>query len=202
MAFLSLWGVRGNVGLTDTVNRALNAVQKNGDVMTGNLFLKSDNRLHLGFCNEDGNVRMYIYQDKGGDGIRINNGVQGGGDFVLRKDGGLTLGSGAQIAPNGDVYGGVWGNQWISTWINNCFAARDNNINLRATINWVNQNFVQNIDLTAPQTIQFWDGRGYPRGTDGAAIYNFMMVGGSSNVGWFEVRYTRKLINGIWNVIN
>ncbi|ECO1612300.1 hypothetical protein AHT45_18710 [Salmonella enterica subsp. enterica serovar Paratyphi B] len=109
---------------------------------------------------------------------------------------------GAITAINGDVYGGVWGNQWISTWLNNCFAARDNNINLRATIDWVRQNFVQNIDLTAPQTIQFWDGRGYPRGTDGAAMYNLSMVGGSSNVGWFEVRYTRKLINGTWNVIN
>lgn len=196
-----------NLGLTEAVNRALNAVQKTGDIMTGNLFLKSDNRLHLGFCNEDGNVRMYIYQDKGGDGVRINNGVQGGGDFVLGKNSEfyspshIHAGS-AVLNANGDTYGSVWGNQYISTWLNNCFAARDNNINLRATIDWVNQNFVQNIDLTAPQTIQFWDGRGYPRGTDGAAIYNFMMVGGSSNVGWFEVRYTRKLINGIWNVIN
>ncbi|HAU2963968.1 TPA: hypothetical protein JC768_002883 [Salmonella enterica subsp. diarizonae] len=206
MAFLSLWGVRGNVGLTEAVNRALNAVQKNGDIMTGNLFLKSDARLHLGFCNEDGSVRMYIYQDKGGD-VRINNGVQGGGDFVFHKNSEfyspshIHAGS-AVLNGNGDTYGSVWGNQYISTWLNNCFAARDNNINLRATIDWVRQNFVQNIDLTAPQTIQFWDGRGYPRGTDGAAMYNLSMVGGSSNVGTFEVRYTRKLINGTWNVIN
>lgn len=106
------------------------------------------------------------------------------------------------LTTNGDVYGAVWGNNWLTAWLNNAFASRDNNINLRATIDWVRQNFVQNIDLTASQTIQFWDGRGYPRGTDGAAIYNFMMVGGSSNVGWFEIRYTRKLINGNWNVIN
>ncbi|MGG6204080.1 hypothetical protein ACQSFC_14215 [Salmonella enterica] len=206
MAFLSLWGVRGNVGLTEAVKRALNAVQKNGDIMTGNLFLKSDARLHLGFCNEDGSVRMYIYQDKGGD-VRINNGVQGGGDFIFHKNSEfyspshIHAGS-AVLNGNGDTYGSVWGNQYISTWLNNCFAARDNNINLRATIDWVRQNFVQNIDLTAPQTIQFWDGRGYPRATDGAAMYNLSMVGGSSNVGWFEVRYTRKFINGTWNVIN
>ncbi|ELY5676470.1 hypothetical protein SNM20_002778 [Salmonella enterica] len=71
-----------------------------------------------------------------------------------------------------------------------------------ATINWVNQNFVQNIDLTAPQTVQFWDGKGYPRATDGAAMYNFSMVGGSSNVGWIVIRYTRVLISGSWRVIN
>lgn len=195
-----------NLGLTEAVNRALNAVQKNGDIMTGNLFLKSDARLHLGFCNEDGSVRMYIYQDKGGD-VRINNGVQGGGDFVFHKNSEfyspshIHAGS-AVLNGNGDTYGSVWGNQYISTWLNNCFAARDNNINLRATIDWVRQNFVQNIDLTAPQTIQFWDGRGYPRATDGAAMYNLSMVGGSSNVGTFEVRYTRKFINGTWNVIN
>ncbi|EEL2952925.1 hypothetical protein G9529_002987 [Salmonella enterica] len=207
MAFLSLWGVRGNVGLTEAVNRALNAVQKNGDTMTGTLFLKSDVRMHFAIVNEDGNVRMWLYKDKGGDGIRINNGIDGGGEFVFGKNSEfyspshIHAGS-AVLNGNGDTYGSVWGNQYISTWLNNCFAARDNNINLRATIDWVRQNFVQNIDLTAPQTIQFWDGRGYPRATDGAAMYNLSMVGGSSNVGTFEVRYTRKFINGTWNVIN
>lgn len=71
-----------------------------------------------------------------------------------------------------------------------------------ATKNWVLQNFVQNIDLTAPAEVGFWDGRGYPRGTDGAAMYNFNMVGGSSNVGNFIVRYTRKQVNNTWYVIN
>lgn len=71
-----------------------------------------------------------------------------------------------------------------------------------ATQQWVLQNFVQNIDLTAPAEVGFWDGRGYPRGTDGAAMYNFNMVGGSSNVGNFIVRYTRKQVNNTWYVIN
>ncbi|ELI2368422.1 hypothetical protein Q8U47_004688 [Salmonella enterica] len=196
-----------NLGLTEAVKRALNAVQKTGDTMTGNLFLKSDNRMHFAIANEDGNTRMWLYKDKGGDGIRINNGIDGGGDFIFGKNSEfyspshIHAGS-AVLNGNGDTYGSVWGNQYISTWLNNCFAARDNNINLRATIDWVRQNFVQNIDLTAPQTVQFWDGKGYPRATDGAAIYNFSMVGGSSNVGWIEVRYTRKLINDTWNIIN
>ncbi len=71
-----------------------------------------------------------------------------------------------------------------------------------ATQQWVLQNFVQNIDLTAPAEVGFRDGWGYPRGTDGAAMYNFNMVGGSSNVGNFIVRYTRKLVNNTWYVIN
>ena len=71
-----------------------------------------------------------------------------------------------------------------------------------ATQQWVLQNFVQNIDLTAPAEVGFRDGWGYPRGTDGAAMYNFNMAGGSSNVGNFIVRYTRKLVNNTWYVIN
>ncbi|EJK1871385.1 hypothetical protein NK232_004824, partial [Salmonella enterica] len=189
------------------VNRALNAVQKTGDTMTGNLYLKSDNRMHFAIANEDGNARMWLYKDKGGDGVRLNNGVDGGGEFVFGNNGQFYSPSnlhagGAILANDGNVYGSLWGNQYISAWLNSQFAARDNNINVRATIDWVKQNFVQNIDLTAPQTIQFWDGKGYPRTTDGAAMYNFQMVGGSSNVGWFEVRYTRKFINDTWHVIN
>ncbi|CAB5591443.1 Uncharacterised protein [Citrobacter werkmanii] len=76
------------------------------------------------------------------------------------------------------------------------------NLSGYATQQWVLQNFVQNIDLTAPAEVGFWDGRGYPRGTDGAAMHNFNMVGGSSNVGNFIVRYTRKQVNNTWYVIN
>ncbi|WP_233589115.1 phage tail protein [Citrobacter freundii] len=71
-----------------------------------------------------------------------------------------------------------------------------------ATQAWVLQNFVQNIDLTAPTEVGFWDGRGYMRPTDGAAMYNFNMVGGSSNVGNFIIRYMRKQVNHTWYVIN
>ncbi|EKO1024748.1 hypothetical protein PX617_004967 [Salmonella enterica subsp. enterica] len=175
--------------------------------MTGSLTLKSDDRVHFIIQNADGSVRAYIYKDKGGDGVRLNNGVDGGGEFVFGNNGQFYSPSnlhagGAILANDGNVYGSLWGNQYISAWLNSQFAARDNNINVRATIDWVKQNFVQNIDLTAPQTIQFRDGGVWPRATDGAAMYNFMMVGGSSNVGWFEVRYTRKLINDTWRVIN
>ena len=71
-----------------------------------------------------------------------------------------------------------------------------------ATQSWVLQNTVQDIDHTAPTEFQFWDGRGYMRPTDGAAMYNFQMVGGSSNVGYIQIRYTRKRVNGTWYIIN
>ncbi|HEI8930967.1 TPA: phage tail protein [Citrobacter freundii] len=71
-----------------------------------------------------------------------------------------------------------------------------------ATQEWVLQNCVQDIDHTAPIEYQFWDGRDYQRPTDGAAMYNFKMVGGMSNVGWIQVRFTRKRINNTWYVLN
>ncbi|EKJ5692076.1 hypothetical protein PJO24_002187 [Salmonella enterica] len=137
----------------------------------------------------------------------INNKTQREAAFsyrgVTKENVGLTdtVNRASHVYTDGNIYGTLWGG-WLNNWLNGQFTARDNNIGTRATWDWVKQNFVQNIDLTAPQTIQFWDGKGYPRGTDGAAMYNFMMVGGASNVGWFQVRYTRKLINGIWNIIN
>lgn len=85
-----------NVGLTETVNRATNAVQKTGDTMTGSLTLRSDKRVHFIIQNVDGSVRTYIYKDKDGGGVCINNGVDGGGDFILHKDGSFYAPSGVR----------------------------------------------------------------------------------------------------------
>ncbi|EIR2468278.1 hypothetical protein LWO66_003434 [Salmonella enterica subsp. enterica serovar Glostrup] len=60
---------------------------RTGDEMTGSLCLKSDGRVNFGVMNEDGTSRMWLYKDKGGDGIHINNGNDGGGDYVFHKDG-------------------------------------------------------------------------------------------------------------------
>ncbi|EIU9663887.1 hypothetical protein MNY80_004542 [Salmonella enterica] len=129
-----------NLGLTEAVNRASNAVQKTGDTMTGNLFLRNDGRMHFAIANADGNVRMWLYKDKGGDGVRLNNGVDGGYDFVFGKNSEFYspshLHAGAAIfGNNGDVYGSAWGNIWLTSWLNNQFAVRDNNINARAPRN-------------------------------------------------------------------
>lgn len=115
-----------SLGLTDTVNRAANAVQKTGDTMTGNLFLKNDGRMHFAIMDEDGNARMWLYKDKGGDGIHINNGYDGGGEFVFGKNGDFYSpfsihAGGNTIATDGNIYGSLWGG-WLNDWINNSFA--------------------------------------------------------------------------------
>ncbi|EKB8408256.1 phage tail protein, partial [Salmonella enterica] len=124
----------GSLGLTDTVNRAKNAVQKTGDTMTGNLFLKNDNRMHFAIVDANGNTRMWLFKDKGGDGVHINNGYDGGGEFVFNKNGEFYSPSrlhagAATFGNNGDVYGSAWGNKWLSSWLSNQFTTRDNNIN-------------------------------------------------------------------------
>nr|EDU9551479.1 phage tail protein [Salmonella enterica subsp. enterica] len=59
---------------------------RTGDEITGNLTLRSDDRVHFIIANADGSARAYIYKDKDDTGIHINNGVDGSGDFVLGKD--------------------------------------------------------------------------------------------------------------------
>ncbi|HAK0820861.1 TPA: phage tail protein [Salmonella enterica] len=59
---------------------------RTGDEMTGNLTLRSDDRVHFIIANADGSVRAYIYKDKDDTGIHINNGVDGAGDFIFGKD--------------------------------------------------------------------------------------------------------------------
>ncbi|EDV6672452.1 hypothetical protein ACCE29_002586, partial [Salmonella enterica] len=136
------------------VKRALNAVQKNGDTMTGNLTLKSDDRVHFIIQNADGSVRAYIYKDKGGDGIRINNGADGGGEFVFGKSGefyspGYVYAGAARLAIDGNVWGTRWNanGAWLWDSIAEQLTIRDNNTNTRATWDWVNQNFVSDITL-------------------------------------------------------
>ncbi|CAI1907973.1 Tail fiber protein [Serratia proteamaculans] len=72
------------------------------------------------------------------------------------------LNAGEAVYQNdGNVKGSIWGG-YLSTWLNNQLNARDNNINnrvdwgtynrdvgARATIDWVNQNFIQNVRYSA-----------------------------------------------------
>ncbi|EBL2579830.1 phage tail protein [Salmonella enterica] len=60
---------------------------RTGDEMTGNLYLKNEGRINLAIMNEDGSARMWLFKDKGGDGVHINNGNDGGGDFIFGKEG-------------------------------------------------------------------------------------------------------------------
>ncbi|EGW1913365.1 phage tail protein [Salmonella enterica] len=60
---------------------------RTGDGMTGNLYLKNEGRLNLAIVDEAETPRMWLFKDKGGDGVHINNGNDGGGDFVFGKEG-------------------------------------------------------------------------------------------------------------------
>ncbi|WP_326930149.1 hypothetical protein [Citrobacter freundii] len=133
------------------------------------------------------------YQDRFDIHFYDEKGAWASNPLVIRRDGNTTI--------NGDVAAhGIYdyGQRVYSP--NNPPPATD--LSAYATQQWVLQNFVQNIDLTAPAEVGFWDGRGYMRPTDGAAMYNFNMVGGSSNVGNFIIRYMRKQVNNTWYVIN
>lgn len=57
-----------------------------GIATNGNVVLQNDAREHIIIQNADGSARAYIYKDKDDTGIHINNGADGGGDFVLGKD--------------------------------------------------------------------------------------------------------------------
>lgn len=160
-------GVRWNADTDSAFTWKLmtGAVQKTGDTMTGNLFLKNDGRMHFAIVNEDGNARMWLYKDKGGDGVRLNNGIDSGNDFVFGKNNEFYSPSsihagGNTITTDGNIYGSLWGG-WLNNWINNQFAACNNNINTRATWDYVNQTFVRDIRLGHSESNQVWRAWGY-----------------------------------------
>ncbi|EHJ3655074.1 hypothetical protein J9T75_000209 [Salmonella enterica] len=165
--------------------------------MTGNLILRSDNRMHFAILNGDGNARMWLYKDKVGNGIHLSNGIDGGGDFVFHNSGEFYSPSNLRAGEivfqtNGDIYGGIWGG-YLSNWLNNNFYLLNNSISSRATQSWVNQNFVQNIRLTTP--IEYSE-RGLNERVPGGVMTSWADYGGSNyHIKW---RLLQKLINGQW----
>lgn len=137
-AVKSVNGKKGEVKLTADDVGALPQTggTVNGDVIVedGQLSLKGDNRKQLGFYNQDGRVRMWLYKDKGGDGVRLNNGNDGGGEWVFHKNGnfyapsGIVAGGNVTVSrsgrtaiyhENGDIEGQIWGGGSLSSWLNN-----------------------------------------------------------------------------------
>ncbi|EGT8475826.1 tail fiber protein [Salmonella enterica] len=114
--FISIFSNGSRIGHIDELGLH---IYKDIESNSSNFRLKGNYRHHITFANEDGSIRMFLWKDKDGDGVHINNGSSGGGDFVFKTDGGFALGSGAQVASNGDIYGSVWENNWLSTWLHN-----------------------------------------------------------------------------------
>ncbi|EGD1495149.1 phage tail protein [Salmonella enterica] len=139
---------------------------RTGDEMTGNLYLKNDGRMNFCIMNEDGTPRMWIFKDKGGDGIHINNGNDGGGDYVFHKDGSF-------YAPLAVRAGGS----------KNIAVRSDNNSTLSAMFNlWGSAN--------RPTVIELDDDQGWhlysQRNTDGSILFTVngdIMANRKLNVG-------------------
>lgn len=131
--------------------------------------------------------------------IYCNNALVGyidGGGLHMQRDiastGSLHAGN-ALLATDGNIYGSLWGNNWLNNWLSAAFTSRDNNINTRATWDWVNQHFVQDVRLAAP--VEFSE-RGLTERVWGGVVTSWADYGGSNyHIKW---RLLQKLINGQW----
>ncbi|EBW6359694.1 hypothetical protein DPU24_02335 [Salmonella enterica subsp. enterica serovar Oranienburg] len=162
--------------------------------MTGNLFLKNNGRMHFAILDEDGNARMWFYKDKGGDGVRLNNGYDGGGEFVFGKNSEFYSPShlhagDAMVATDGNVYGTVWGG-----WLNN-------NVNGRATWDWVNQNFITRMRRGEPVNPGKINEYGPAEAPAGCVVTSVRHDPTTAYGIYFTYRPLSVFINGGWRVI-
>ncbi|EBB6951268.1 hypothetical protein LAH30_004751 [Salmonella enterica] len=85
----------------------------------------------------------------------------------------------------------------MSHWLYGQFATRDNNINARATIAWVNQNFVKDVRLAAP--VGYSERRLNER-VPGGVMTSWADYGGSNyHIKW---RQLQKLVNNQWLTVS
>ncbi|EFU0963131.1 phage tail protein [Salmonella enterica] len=96
----------------------------------------------------------HLYSQRNSDGSVAFSAI---GDIYA---GGSLHAGGNTIATDGNIYGSLWGG-WLNDWINNQFAASNNNINTRATWDYVNQTFVRDIRLGYSESNQVWRAWGY-----------------------------------------
>lgn len=71
-----------------------------------------------------------------------------------------TVNRALHVNSDGDIRGSLWGD-WLSHWLYGQFATRDNNINTRATVDWVRQNFLSGFRLGGVENAQVWRAYGY-----------------------------------------
>ncbi|BEN05121.1 hypothetical protein SMETH9_04470 [Serratia marcescens] len=115
----------------------------------------------------------------------------------------LHVGS-AQMANDGNIFGSRWGNKWLWDAIVELVNGRvdwnyfNQHVGARATIDYVNQNFVRDIRLAARGEIM----------TDGAmteAPWGAVITGGNGNegdqLGYMYFRYLQKNVNGNWYTV-
>ncbi|EHC2166010.1 hypothetical protein JTZ15_002062 [Salmonella enterica] len=182
---------------------ALNAVRA-GDGKKLAVSSSNNSTLNAGFSLwGDGSNRPTVIELGDDQGWHLYSQRNPDGSIVFVVNGDITANTlrvgGATYQNNGDIYGSVWGNNWLSIWLNNQFAARDNNINARATWDYVNQTFVRAVRL-GPQAFSGALWRDYQLGggnvvtgfhTDG----DWEMEGNDDHVYYRPVQY---LVNGTW----
>ncbi|EEO4707089.1 hypothetical protein G3715_001323 [Salmonella enterica] len=130
------------------------------------LVLQSDERRHIIIQNADGTPRMFIYKDKDGDGVHLNNGNDASTEYLFHKDGSF-------YAPLAVRAGGS----------KKLAIQSDNNSALNATFNlWGSAN--------RPTVIELDDDQGWhlysQRNTDGSILFTVngdIMANRKLNVG-------------------
>lgn len=143
---------------------ALNAVQT-GDGKKLAVSSRNNSTLNAGFSLwGDGNrptvielgddQGWHLYSQRNSDGSVAFSTI---GDIHA---GGSLHAGGNTIATDGNIYGSLWGG-WLNDWINNQFAACNNNINTRATWDYVNQTFVRDMRLGYSESNHVWRAWGY-----------------------------------------
>ncbi|EGL6579048.1 hypothetical protein IMU81_000859 [Salmonella enterica] len=132
----------------------------------------------------------HLYSQRNSDGSVAFSAI---GDIYA---GGSLHAGGNTIATDGNIYGSLWGG-WLNDWLNNQFAARDNNINTRATWDYVNQTFVRDIRLGYSESNQVWRAWGY---SDTPPYVITGVINGNTDdlVDTVVRRPLQKNINGTW----
>jgi hypothetical protein len=98
------------------VESATDVLAKRHLLAEGNLSLNGDRRWIVSFKTNDGQSRMNFYKDPTSD-LRINNGIEGGGDFIIKRDNSLGWGvAGSTLSGDGNLYGTRWGG-WLYDYI-------------------------------------------------------------------------------------
>ncbi|EFT9362493.1 phage tail protein [Salmonella enterica] len=202
---------------------------RTGDEMTGNLYLKNEGRINFAIVNEDGTPRMWLFKDKGGDGVHINNGNDGGGDFIFGKDGSfyasaVRAGLGRKLTVRSDnnsalsAHFNLWGGGERPTVIElgddqgwHLYSQRnvDGSISFRVngqmepnSYSNFDSRYVQDIRLGSLQYAQVWNGPGF-NDTSGYVITGITNGNSDELVDGAHRRPIQKLIGNQWyNVVS
>ncbi|EMW4538924.1 phage tail protein [Salmonella enterica] len=120
-------------------------------------------------------------------------GFRNNGDFVANNN---LYAGGGRYQPNGDINGTTWGG-YLSAWLNTQLTNRDNNINNRATWDYVNGTFVRDIRLGGLESAQVWNAQGF----QDQAPYVITGVHNFNSDEFIDTIYRRpfqKNVNNVW----